>query len=110
MGGQFAANTQGLEHYRAQGYKRLLTTPKAQEEDAKSSAWIRVPYRFNRGIVHDGDFPHLSTRIEELPSHLRRVILGFNLFTHDVGPDAQRAPEHSGKVSSWDSLGGAVCV
>ena len=32
------------------------------------------------------------------------MILGFNLFTHDVGPAAQRAPEHSEKFNSTVKL------
>ena len=72
--------------------------------DTSSSAWMKVPYRCNRGIVHDGDLPHLSTMIESLPPHLRRVIIGFNLFTNEVGPAAQRAPEHSSKFNATVKL------
>ena len=137
IGGMFAANMRGLDHYSEYGYKcRLKKATQASDDDIKnslaseslsyqadddfygcpvtsdkngildydSSAWIKVPYRCNRGIVHDGDFPHLSTKIETLSSHLRRVILGFNLFSHEVGPAAQRAPEHSDKFNATVKL------
>ena len=131
VGGEFAANMRGLDHYREFGYKGRVkmaatgttTAPPLEAKDTgygqgsggggsqtadlldtSSSAWMKVPYRCNRGIVHDGDLPHLSTKIEALPAHLRRVILGFNLFTHDVGPAAQRAPEHSEKFNATVKL------
>ena len=104
-GGHFAANVRGLDHYKEFGYKTALGTSKEHvENDSLSSSWLSVPYRFNRAIVHDGDFPHLSTQIEALPVGLKRVILGFNLFTNDVGPAAQRAPEHSDKFNATVKL------
>jgi hypothetical protein len=45
--------------------------------------------------------PHLSTKIESFgsdtldASNLKRVIVGFNVFLHDIGPIVQNAPEHS---------------
>lgn len=46
--------------------------------------------------------PHLSTKIESFgsdtldnDSSFRRVIVGFNVFLHDIGPIVQNAPEHS---------------
>ena len=128
VGGEFAANMRGLDHYRECGYKCRLKKGAAAEKsftpaddigitkstraqegqddllDTSSSAWMKVPYRCNRGIVHDGDLPHLSTMIESLPPHLRRVIIGFNLFTNEVGPAAQRAPEHSSKFNATVKL------
>lgn len=104
-GGAFAANTRGLDHYREFGYKRQLRAdPQAVDADWRSPAWLHAPYRFNRAIVHDGDLPHLSTPIEHLPEGTKRVILGFNLFTHDVGPMCARAPEHSEKFNNTVKL------
>jgi len=107
-GGEFWANTRGLDHYREFGYKGALAAKSGAggepNLDMQSSAWLRVPYRFNRGLVYDGDLPHLSTKIKALPDGLRRVILGFNLFTHEVGPCAERAPEHSPKFNSTVKL------
>ena len=57
---------------------------------------MEVPYRFNRGIVHHGDMPHLSTPVRSVtPSSKKRVIIGFNAFTAEVEACCARAPEHS---------------
>lgn len=106
IGGDFFANIQGLDHYRKTGYKCKLapSTDGVLEDLAQGSDWLKVPFRFNRAIVHDGDFPHLSTTIQDMPTRLKRVILGFNLFTHDVGPDTAIAPEHSPKFNATVKL------
>ncbi|GMI61890.1 hypothetical protein ScalyP_jg8870 [Parmales sp. scaly parma] len=99
VGGKFEANLEGLSHYEKVGYKgkKLSTDPTEflEKDRSSSSAWMSVPYRFNRGIFHDGDLPHLSTRIEALPADKKRVIVGLNMFGHDCGPSAMHAPEHS---------------
>lgn len=46
-------------------------------------------------MIHDGDFPHLSTPVTVLNNNKKRVILGFNCFTSTVGECCVRAPEHS---------------
>lgn len=56
---------------------------------------MQVPYKYNRGILHDGNYPHLSTEIKFIREGLKRVILGFNVFTHHVSECNLRAPEHS---------------
>ena len=96
-GGDFCVNVAGLDHYRKCGYKgKLMGGQKGLETDLSTSAdWLKIPYRRNRGIFHDGDLPHLSTPVSYLETGLRRVILGFNCFTHIVGECCQRAPEHS---------------
>jgi hypothetical protein len=48
--------------------------------------------------VHRGDLPHLSAPVESITdnnSSLSRVIIGFNVFGHDVGNRISKAPEHS---------------
>lgn len=72
-----------------------LASKELLEEDSKSSDWVTVEYCFNRGIMHDGDFPHLSTPVTRIPESIQRVILGFNCFTEEVGDCCMRAPEHS---------------
>ena len=70
--------------------------------------WVTVPYAFNRGIVHSGDLPHLSAPVESIfatkckgggvdgcDPGISRVVVGFNVFGHDVGALVSRAPEHS---------------
>mmetsp|Transcript_19769 Transcript_19769/g.42933 ORF Transcript_19769/g.42933 Transcript_19769/m.42933 type:complete len:479 (+) Transcript_19769:9-1445(+) len=74
------------------------------------SQWVTIPYAFNRGIVHRGELPHLSAPIECIGAQdksslegddnctsppLSRVIVGFNVFGHDVGARIAKAPEHS---------------
>ncbi|KAL7532781.1 hypothetical protein ACHAXR_004842 [Thalassiosira sp. AJA248-18] len=126
-GGAFCVNLRGLEHYAEHGYKGNLSgdpmggwrTPDdavtGQYLDGGvhtnvSNQWVTIPYAFNRGIVHRGDLPHLSSPIKcigtpdkdnvengesgasTVPS---RVIVGFNVFGHDVGARIAKAPEHS---------------
>ena len=65
------------------------------QDISSSSDWLKVRYRYNRGILHDGDYPHLSTPVEHIDPLKKRVILGFNCFGEQVGECCQRAPEHS---------------
>ncbi|KAL7548150.1 hypothetical protein ACHAWF_011441 [Thalassiosira exigua] len=112
-GGEFCVNLRGLEHYAEHGYKGNLSgdpmggwrRPDAAEgsphhaggahiDDANQ--WVTIPYAFNRGIAHHGELPHLSAPIETIgPSNVSRVIVGFNVFGHDVGMQVSKAPEHS---------------
>ena len=108
VGGEFCANLRGLEHYAEQGYKGILSgdpmgswfkssdTTKSGVYVDPSNKWVTIPYAFNRGIVHNGDLPHLSAPIELIDDdHLSRVIVGFNVFGYDVGVKVAKAPEHS---------------
>ncbi len=95
-GGDFQANFRGLDHYRQFGYKSRLVTAEQVEQDSTSADWVTVKYKRNRGIFHDGNFPHQSTPVTALPLQgIRRVILGFNCFTAELGECCVRAPEHS---------------
>lgn len=111
-GGSFLVNTAGLEHYKRFGYKGKLVRPESgtggkESEDepamvplltdiATNQTWQEIRYRRNRGILHDGNYPHLSTPVKSLPDNgVKRCILGFNCFTDDVGDCCERAPEHS---------------
>jgi len=96
QGGDFCVNSGGIEHYQKFGYKAKLQGSEALEEDIKTNGeWHTVKYLTNRGILHDGDLPHLSTPVASLPLGARRVILGFNCFSQEVGECCIRAPEHS---------------
>jgi hypothetical protein len=104
-GGAFRANVNGIEHYRQWGYKGRLVGSSSSDSSSSSSdkplhedgapGWITVPYKRNRGILHDGEYPHLSTPIRSIRSGLQRVILGFNCFGKDLSECCSRAPEHS---------------
>lgn len=59
------------------------------------NGWINVTYTHNRGILHEGVYPHLSTRISHLKEDIHRVILGFNCFSEELSECNVRAPEHS---------------
>lgn len=99
--------TDVLYHYQKHGYKGNLSsgTPWSESHQTDDDEhWVRVPYKFNRMICQSGHLPHLSTRIESIQdidsnaipeSDTKRVIMGFNVFMHDVGPAVQEAPEHS---------------
>ena len=74
----------------------LLSAPGALEEDIERGGdWVKIRYRRNRGIIHDGDFPHFSSPVQSLPAGSKRVIVGFNFFSAAVGECCMRAPEHS---------------
>jgi hypothetical protein len=72
-----------------------LASKEDQQRDLSSADWITARYRRNRGVVHDGNFPHLSTPITHIKPGCKRVILGFNCFSDAVGECCIRAPEHS---------------
>jgi len=118
VGGEFCVNLRGLDHYLEHGYKGKLSgdpmggydSPSTQSSDCsihfnQSTQWVTIPYSFNRGIVHRGDLPHLSTPIQYIGasdsapirdgSSQSRVIVGFNAFGHDFGALIGKAPEHS---------------
>jgi hypothetical protein len=45
---------------------RLASATALTEDIACSPDWITVPYKCNRGIIHDGDLPHMSTPITSI--------------------------------------------
>jgi hypothetical protein len=91
-GGDFvvAAVPNGLDHYAKHGYKAKFAEP---------NDMVSIPYRFNQVTCHLGDLPHASTKVEAIQGdddHCAvRVIVGFNVFPHAIGPVVQQAPEHS---------------
>ena len=115
-GGSFCVNTDGLNHYQKFGYKGKLakSTIIDEKENSEGSnktaiknvsdvlfcdlqqnpSWQEIRYRRNRGILHDSDFPHLSTPVTALSPGIKRCILGFNCFSKEVG-ECCAAPEHS---------------
>ncbi|KAL9190874.1 hypothetical protein ACHAXT_000580 [Thalassiosira profunda] len=112
-GGEFCVNPRGLDHYAEHGYKGNLSgdpmggwrRPEGTDRGVRingDSQWVTIPYAFNRGIVHCGDLPHLSAPVDSINgleksslSSTSRVIVGFNVFGHDVGECVAKAPEHS---------------
>lgn len=109
-GGEFCVNLRGLEHYAEHGYKGNLSgdasggwlrpvTEQCENGEVhvnNNNQWVTIPYAFNRGIVHRGDLPHLSAPVESINCPgISRVIVGFNVFGHDVGAHIAKAPEHS---------------
>ncbi|GAX18172.1 hypothetical protein FisN_25Hh156 [Fistulifera solaris] len=99
-GGCYCVHTAGLQHYEKYGFKGkksgyVSSTELLLNEEYLEGRWVTIPYRYNRMIVQRGHLPHLSTPIASLPPGQQRVIVGFNVFRHDVGPFVERAPEHS---------------
>jgi hypothetical protein len=98
-GGCYCVHTAGLKHYEKYGFKgkkcgkEIFT--EMLKEGSSEGRWLTFPFRYNRMIVQRGHLPHMSTPIESLPPGQHRVIVGFNVFRHDVGPFVERAPEHS---------------
>ena len=118
VGGEFAINRKGWDHYDRYGYKGLKhgndkmtgwsrprnSGNKHTEINCDSeSGWITIPYKFNQGTLFTGNLPHLSGPVtgfkEEIKkcsiNDTKRVILGFNVFSNDVGHLVQKVPEHS---------------
>lgn len=107
VGGEFCVNLRGLDHYAEHGYKGMISgdpmggwksldTAIGGVHLDSSNKWVTIPYACNRGIVHNGDLPHLSAPIQHIDDdNLSRVIVGFNVFGHDVGSRVAKAPEHS---------------
>jgi len=98
-GGEYGANTRGLEHYARFGYKSARVQipeglPVADWEES-GAGWVKVPYAFNRAIVHPGEWPHLATRVTRLPPGMQRVVIGINAFPPYVGALESAAPQHS---------------
>lgn len=98
-GGEYGANSGGLAHYARFGFKSVRVPvpdglPVADWEEA-GSGWVKVPYRFNRAVVHPGEWPHLATRVRALPPGVQRVVVGINPFCGRVGPLERAAPQHS---------------
>jgi len=89
-GGDFVVSLDGITHYDKHGYKCKRSQPDIEN-------MIRIPYQFNQLTCHLGNLPHASTRIESIDGPQVRVIVGFNVFGHDVGHKVQEAPEHSEK-------------
>lgn len=87
-GGAFVVSLQGIPHYKKHGYKGKLCEPCIDD-------MVNIPYEFNQLTCHLGNLPHGSTKIESIDGDQMRVIVGFNVFGHDVGETVQRAPEHS---------------
>lgn len=95
-GGEFMVNTEGINHYRKFGYKSRLAQDLLDVDLRQNENWKRVRFQADRGILHSGSWPHLSTKIMGLPPGAKRVILGLNVFCGEsVGQCCARAPEHS---------------
>ncbi|KAJ0396079.1 hypothetical protein P43SY_008761 [Pythium insidiosum] len=120
-GGGFHVNRRGLEHYREYGYKTRRQSSKLSTDALEVAAtthqepgWTSVPYRFRRGIICDGDFPHFSGRVRALPPAgdaalpTRRVVVGFNLFPHAIGEFVSRYPEHSDAFNRYVKLSQSI--
>jgi hypothetical protein len=78
-------------------FKGKLKGEEALMQDLSTNPdWMTIPYRCNRGLIFDGDFPHASAPVVAINRpDMKRVILGFNCFGDAVGPCCVRAPEHS---------------
>lgn len=125
-GGGFHVNLTGLAHYDQYGYKtrkqpHRLTTDELEQLSTREPGWQRVPYRYRRGIICDGEFPHFSGRVRTLPvsvappAHgfsaelpVKRVVVGFNLFPSEIGACVAKFPEHSGAFNRYVKLSQAA--
>ena len=102
-GGAFRVALEGgLDHYHRHGYKckkselRRSIDRENQTNTYSEEGMVEIPYRYNQITCHAGHLPHSSTRIESIEDeNLMRVMVGFNVFAHDIGPLVQQAPEHS---------------
>lgn len=113
QGGAFHVNVSGLTHYAKYGYKTRkqgkLTTDELEAASEREPGWHRVGYQYRRGILCDGEFPHFSGRVRSLPpatgaTPVKRVVVGFNMFPHAVGPFVAKFPEHSSAFNKYVKL------
>ncbi|CEG39715.1 uncharacterized protein PHALS_09951 [Plasmopara halstedii] len=121
-GGDFYVNMKGLVHYDTYGYKARKRSNRPSTDDmeilSKSEpGWKRISYRYRRGILCDGEFPHFSGRVRELPTtmsssgeHLpvKRVVVGFNLIPKEIGSCVSKFPEHSSYFNRYVRLSQAA--
>ncbi|KAG6954384.1 hypothetical protein JG688_00012376 [Phytophthora aleatoria] len=121
-GGGFHVNLTGLPHYDKYGYKtrkqsHRLTTDELETLSRSEPGWKHVAYKYRRGILCDGEFPHFSGRVLSLPSSLadtksnlpvKRVVVGFNLFPSEIGACVAKFPEHSGAFNRYVKLSQAA--
>uniref|UniRef100_A0A6U9Z8K8 Uncharacterized protein n=1 Tax=Pseudo-nitzschia australis TaxID=44445 RepID=A0A6U9Z8K8_9STRA len=98
-GGEFYANLGGLDHYKDSQYKCPL-----DKFDLDGGDWIKVPYRYNRATLCDGNLPHFSAPVQSIPDGMKRVIVGFNICNHEIGPIVEEYPEHSAKFNKYVKL------
>ncbi|OWZ15976.1 hypothetical protein PHMEG_00010296 [Phytophthora megakarya] len=125
-GGGFHVNVTGLSHYDKYGYKTRkqptkLTTDELEKLSESEPGWKSVSYKYRRGIICDGEFPHFSGRVRTLPATVapsthvpdsevpvKRVVVGFNLFPSEIGSCVAKFPEHSGAFNRYVKLSQAV--
>jgi len=112
-GGTFAVHQGGLAHYQEYGYKGGLKDDRDRmagwkdnnvEKVCMSNGWVSIPYKLNQGILHNGTLPHLSGPIIDIEEQGKRVIVGFNVFGHDVGEFVRKCPDHSDKFRKMVKL------
>jgi hypothetical protein len=82
-GGSYLVALDGIDHYKRHGYK-------GKKKCVDQKDLIEIPYRFNQMILHRGNLPHCSTKIENIHGDQRRVIIGFNVFCKIIGPHVVR--------------------
>ncbi|TDH73853.1 hypothetical protein CCR75_000038 [Bremia lactucae] len=121
QGGALYVNSIGLGHYAMYGYKtrkhvHRLSTDELEMQSNTEAGWRRVSYRYRRGILCDGEFPHFSGRVRKLPTEgtfllesgyhypVKRVVVGFNLFPSEIGACVARFPEHSNAFNRYVKL------
>lgn len=128
-GGAFFVNRRGLVHYEQYGYKtrrmaHKVSTDELETVSRSEDGWVRVPYVYRRGIICDGEFPHFSGRVRSLPTPaetqraaagaptteqpVKRVVVGFNVFPHEIGACVQKFPEHSSAFNKHVKLSQAA--
>jgi len=123
-GGSLAINTRGLDHYREWGYKATFMSSdkktgervkdfdetSAIRKEAISGGWRIVEYKSKRAIVFRGDYPHAVIPVKSIsPQGRKRVIVGINMFGHNVGHEASRFPDHSARSNRAIKLMQAFC-
>ena len=52
-----------------------LVSPSCLSKDIEESTdWIKVQYKFNRGIIHHGDMPHMSSVIQSIKPYINQPL------------------------------------
>jgi hypothetical protein len=125
-GGGFHVNLAGPAHYDEYGYKtrkqpHRLATDELEQLISSEPGLQRMPYKYRRGILCEGELPHFSGRVRieltsvasptgaahcELP--LKGVVVGFTLSPSEIGACVAKFLEHSGAFNRYVKLSQAA--
>jgi hypothetical protein len=76
-GGELMVNVRGQEHYRE--YSGGLIDYNDEEN------WVRIPFRYNRMVIFDSNYPHFVMPIIATPNGEKRCSVAINAWHTEIG-------------------------